>query len=144
MKKVTLKLTALVMLLGGTITVSYAQTNKINVVTSAVPFLRISPDARSGGMGDVGIATAPDANAAFANIARTPFTTSKFGVAINYTPWLRDLSVNDVFLASLGGYYKISDGQAISASLRYFKLGSIQFTDALGNDLQQYNPKVLQ
>jgi hypothetical protein len=140
MKKVTLKLTALVMLLGGTITVSYAQ-NKINVVTSAVPFLRISPDARSGGMGDVGIATAPDANAAFANIARTPFATSKSGVAINYTPWLRDLSVNDVFLASLSGYYKISDGQAISASLRYFKLGSIQFTDAQGNDLQQYNPK---
>ena len=140
MKKVTLKLTALVMLLGGTITVSNAQ-NKINVVTSAVPFLRISPDARSGGMGDVGIATAPDANSAFANIARTPFSTSKAGVAINYTPWLRDLSVNDVFLASLAGYYKISDGSAISASLRYFKLGSIQFTDAQGNDLQQYNPK---
>ncbi len=140
MKKVTLKLTALVMLLGGTITVSYAQ-NKINVVTSAVPFLRISPDARSGGMGDVGIATAPDANAAFANIARTPFATSKAGIAINYTPWLRDLSVNDVFLASLAGYYQIDDVQAISASLRYFKLGSIQFTDASGNDLQQYNPR---
>jgi Type IX secretion system protein PorV len=140
MKKVTLKLTALVMLLGGTITVSNAQ-NKINVVTSAVPFLRISPDARSGGMGDVGIATAPDANAAFANIARTPFATSKAGVAINYTPWLRDLSVNDVFLGNLAGYFKLDDRQAISASLRYFKLGSIQFTDALGNDLQQYNPK---
>ncbi len=128
------------MLLGGTITVSQAQ-NRINVVTSAVPFLRISPDARSGGMGDVGIATTPDANAAFANIARTPFATSKVGVAINYTPWLRDLSVNDVFLASLAGYYKIDDQQAISASLRYFKLGSIQFTDALGNDLNEYNPK---
>jgi len=140
MKKVTLKLTALVMLLGGTITVSYAQ-NKINVVTSAVPFLRISPDARSGGMGDVGIATAPDANAAFANIARTPFAKSKAGVAINYTPWLRDLSVNDVFLASLAGYYQIDDVQAISLGLRYFKLGSIQFTDASGQDLQQYNPR---
>jgi hypothetical protein len=140
MKKVTLKLTALVMLLGGTITVSYAQ-NKINVVTSAVPFLRISPDARSGGMGDVGIATAPDANAAFANIARTPFATSKTSIAVNYTPWLRDLAVNDVFLASLAGYYKISDGQAISLGLRYFKLGSIQFTDAQGVDLQTYNPR---
>jgi hypothetical protein len=140
MKKVTLKLTALVMLLGGTITVSNAQ-NKINVVTTAVPFLRISPDARSGGMGDVGIATAPDANAAFANIARTPFATNKIGIAVNYTPWLRDLSVNDVFLASLAGYYKISDGQAISLGMRYFKLGSIQFTDAQGVDLQTYNPK---
>ena len=128
------------MLLGGTITVSYAQ-NKINVVTSAVPFLRISPDARSGGMGDVGIATAPDANAAFANIARTPFATSKVGVAVNYTPWLRDLSVNDVFLASLAGYYKIDDKQALSLGLRYFKLGSIQFTDASGNDITQGHPK---
>jgi hypothetical protein len=139
MKKVTLKLTALVMLLGGTITVSNAQ--NINVVTSAVPFLRISPDARSGGMGDVGIATAPDANAAFANIARTPFATSKTSIAVNYSPWLRDLSVNDVFIASLGGYYKLDDKQAISASLRYFKLGTVQFTDQSGNDLQQYNPK---
>ena len=128
------------MLLGGTITVSFAQ-NKINVVTSAVPFLRISPDARSGGMGDVGIATAPDANAAFANIARTPWATSKMGVAINYTPWLRDLGVTDVFLASLAGYYKLDDQQALYFGLRYFKLGSIQFTDALGNDLEQYNPK---
>jgi hypothetical protein len=141
MKKVTLKLTALVMLLGGSISVSNAQNNTINVVTSAVPFLRISPDARSGGMGDVGIATAPDANAAFANIARTPFSTSKGGVAINYTPWLRDLGVNDVFLASLAGYYKIDDQSAISGSLRYFKLGSIQFTDVNGADLQTYNPK---
>jgi len=140
MKKVTLKLTALVMLLGGTLTVSYAQ-SKINVVTSAVPFLRISPDARSGGMGDVGIAIAPDANAAFANIARTPFASSKVGVGVNYTPWLRDLSVNDVFLASLAGYYKIDDKQALSLGMRYFKLGSIQFTDNQGNDLQQYNPK---
>jgi hypothetical protein len=140
MKKVTLKLTALVMLLGGTITVSYAQ-NKINVVTSAVPFLRISPDARSGGMGDVGIATAPDANAAFANIARTPFATSKTGVAVNYTPWLRDLGVNDVFLASLAGYYKLDDQQAVSLGLRYFKLGDIQFTDASGMDLEQYKPR---
>lgn len=128
------------MLLGGTITVSNAQT-KINVVTSAVPFLRISPDARSGGMGDVGIAIAPDANAAFANIARTPFASSKIGIGVNYTPWLRDLSVNDVFLASLAGYFKLDDQQAISASMRYFKLGSIQFTDALGNDLQTYNPR---
>lgn len=141
MKKVTLKLTALVMLLGGAITVSHAQ-DKINVVTSAVPFLRISPDARSGGMGDVGIATAPDANASFANIARTPFATGgKLGLAVNYTPWLRDLSVNDVFLASVAGYYKIDDQQAISLGLRYFKLGSIQFTDASGSPLQQYNPR---
>jgi len=127
------------MLLGGTLTVN-AQ-NKINVVTSAVPFLRISPDARSGGMGDVGIAIAPDANASFANIARTPFASSKISVGANYTPWLRDLSVNDVFLAGVAGYFKFDDKQAISASLRYFKLGSIEFTDINGNPLGQGKPK---
>ncbi len=128
------------MLLGGTITVSNAQ-NKINVVTSAVPFLRISPDARSSGMGEVAIATAPDADAAFANIGRTPFSTQKAAIAVNYTPWLRDLNVNDVFLASLAGYYKFDEKQAISASLRYFKLGSIQLTDAQGQTLLDYDPK---
>jgi len=141
MKRVTLKLTTLVMLLGGAITVSNAQTKPINVVTSAVPFLRITPDARSGGMGDVGIATSTDANAAFSNLAKTTFATSKSGVAINYVPWLRDLSVQDVYLASLSGFYKIDDESAFSASLRYFSLGSIQFTDNLGNDLQTFRPR---
>ena len=141
MKRVTLKLTTLVVLLGGVINVSFAQSNKINVVTSAVPFLRITPDARSGGMGDAGIATSPDANSSFSNLAKTPFNTSKSGVAINYVPWLRDLAVNDVYLASLAGFYKIDEEQAISASLRYFSLGSIQFTDANGNDLQTYRPR---
>jgi hypothetical protein len=141
MKRVTLKLTTLVMLLGGAITVSNAQTKPINVVTSAVPFLRITPDARSGGMGDVGIATSTDANSAFSNLAKTTFATSKSGVAINYVPWLRDLSVQDVYLASLSGFYKIDDESAFSASLRYFSLGSIQFTDNLGNDLQTFRPR---
>lgn len=141
MKKVTLKLTALVMLLGGAITVSNAQTTPINVVTTAVPFLRITPDARSGGMGDLGIATSPDANSAFSNIAKTPFNTKKWAIGANYVPWLRDLSVNDVYLASLAGYYKVDDNSAISGSLRYFSLGNIQFTDNLGNDLQTFRPR---
>ncbi|MGC4101769.1 type IX secretion system outer membrane channel protein PorV [Ferruginibacter sp.] len=140
MKRVTLKLTTLVVLLGGTITVTNAQ-KKINVVTSAVPFLRITPDARSGGMGDAAIATAPDANSSFSNLAKTPYISSKYGLAINYVPWLRDLSVNDVYLASLAGFYKLSDNEAITASLRYFSLGSIQFTDGAGNDLQTYRPR---
>ncbi|MBS1510539.1 MAG: type IX secretion system outer membrane channel protein PorV [Bacteroidetes bacterium] len=140
MKRVTLKLTTLVVLLGGVFTVANAQ-SKINVVTSAVPFLRITPDARSGGMGDAGIATAPDANASFANLAKTTFNSNKYGLAINYVPWLRDLAVNDVYLASLAGFYKLDDQQAITASLRYFSLGSIQFTDGNGNDLQTYRPR---
>ena len=141
MKQVTLKLTALVMLLGGALSVANAQTTKINVVTSAVPFLRISPDARSGGMGDVGIATSADANSIYWNLSKTVFANSKGGVAVTYTPWLKDLGLNDVYLASAAGYYKIDDQQAISASLRYFSLGNIQFTDNLGNDLSTFRPR---
>jgi Type IX secretion system protein PorV len=141
MKKVAYKLTALVMLLGVLVSVTNAQTNKINVVTTAVPFLRITPDARSGGMGDVGVATSADANASFSNLAKTTFSKVKGGVALNYVPWLRDLAVNDVYLASLAGFYKLDDIQAISGSLRYFSLGNIQFTDNLGNDLQTFRPR---
>ncbi|MEJ7627521.1 MAG: type IX secretion system outer membrane channel protein PorV [Ferruginibacter sp.] len=144
MKQATLKLTALVMLLAGATSGAVAQTsgsNNISVVTTAVPFLRISPDARSAGMGDVGIATMPDAYSGFWNIAKTPFAASKFNIGATYTPWLNDLDLKDVYLASLSGYYKLDDVQAISASLRYFSLGSIQFTDALGNSLQQERPR---
>jgi hypothetical protein len=133
MKKVTLKLTALVMLVGGAITVANAQSTKpINVVTSAVPFLRVTPDARAGGMADVGIATSADANSMFNNLAKTPFASQKGSVALNYVPWLRDLSINDIYMASLAGFYKLDDQQAISGSLRYFSLGSIEFADFNG------------
>ena len=115
--------------------------NNISVVTTAVPFLRISPDARSAGMGDVGIATMPDAYSHFWNIAKTPFATSKFQIGATYTPWLNDLDLKDVYLASLSGYYKLDEQQAISGSVRYFSLGSIQFTDASGNPLQQERPR---
>ena len=142
MKQVTLKLTALVMLLGGAFSVANAQTTtNINVVTTAVPFLRISPDARSGAMGDVGIATSADANSNFWNLAKTPFATNKAGVAATYTPWLKDLGLNDVYLASLAGFYKIDETSAVSASVRYFSLGNIQFTDNLGNDLSTFRPR---
>ena len=141
MKKATFKLTALALLMGSAAIVN-AQTGKIiNVVTTAVPFLRISPDARSGGMGDVGIATPADANSSFWNQAKIPFATSKAGIGVTYTPWLKGLELNDVYLASLAGYYKLDDQQAISASMRYFSLGNIQFTDALGNDLNLFRPR---
>ena len=113
----------------------------INVVTTAVPFLRISPDARAGGMGEVGIATSPDVNAPFWNLAKTPFNTSKFQVGLTYTPWLKRLGLNDVFLGSMSGYYKLDDDQALSATLRYFNLGSIQFTDNLGNVFSEGRPR---
>lgn len=141
MKKGTLKLTALALMLGSAVNFVNGQANTINVVTSAVPFLRISPDARSGGMGDVGIATAPDANSAFWNLAKTPFNTNTGGISVTYTPWLKDLGLNDVYLASLSGFYKLDENQAISASLRYFSLGNIQFTDNLGNELSTFRPR---
>lgn len=139
MKKATLKLTALVMALSGTIAVSNAQT--INVVTSAVPFLRISPDARAGGMGDAGIATNPDANTGFWNLAKAPFADHKMSISATYTPWLSDLKLNDVYLTSVAGYYQLDETQAVSGSLRYFSLGNIQFTDFSGNNLQSFRPR---
>src|SRR3982750_395138 len=129
MKKATIKLTALVLLLGSTPHVLKAQqTDPINVVTSAVPFLRISPDARAGGMGDLGVATSPDANSSFWNLAKTPFAKSKSGIGLTYTPWLKDLGLNDVYLLAMAGYYQLDDQQALSGSIRYFSLGNIQFT----------------
>jgi hypothetical protein len=142
MKKVILKLTALGMLIGTTISVKAQTTaNPINVVTTAVPFLRISPDARSGGMGDVGVATIPDASSIFWNLSKVPFAQSKSAITLTYTPWLKGLDLNDVYLVSAAGYHQLDDQQAISASLRYFSLGNIQFTDNSGNDLQTYRPR---
>jgi len=122
-------------------TISAQTTNNINVVTAAVPMLRISPEARAGGMGDLGIATLPDANASFWNQAKIPFAKQKSALALNYTPWLRDIGLTDVFIATAAGYHQLDDNQALSASLRYFNLGTIQFTDFAGNDLQRFNPR---
>jgi Type IX secretion system protein PorV len=143
MKKVSIKLSALALILGGFCDIVKGQSsaNTINVVTSAVPFLRISPDARAGGMGDVGVATAPDANSAFWNLAKNPFNTSPGGLSFTYTPWLKDLGLNDVYLISGAGYYKLNDNEAISGSIRYFSLGNIQFTDNFGNELTSYRPR---
>jgi len=117
-----------------------AQTDSINIVSTAVPFLRISPDARAGGMGDLAIATSPDANAPFWNLAKVPFAKKSTAIAVNYTPWLKDLGLTDVFLASMAFYHKLDDQQAISSSLRYFSLGNIQLTDYSGNILNTVKP----
>ena len=115
---------------------------KINVVTTAVPFLRISPDARSGGMGDLSLATSPDAASSYFNLGKVPFNELTAGVNVTYTPWLKNL-VNDVYLASVAGFYKLDELQAISGSLRYFSLGSIQFTNENGQSLGSRNPREL-
>ncbi len=106
-----------------------AQNEPINVVSTSAPFLRISPDARGGGMGETGLATPVDANAGFWNLSKIPFSTNKSAIAATYSPWLKKLGLNDVYLATLAGYYKLDDDQAISSSLRYFSLGNIALTD---------------
>lgn len=140
MKSTALRLSAAVSLLMAGILPGAQAQQPINVVTTAVPFLRISPDARAGGMGDLALATSPDASSSYFNLGKVPFNTSSGGVNVTYTPWLKKL-VNDVYLASLSGYYKFDEISAISASLRYFSLGSIQFTDNFGNNLQSANPR---
>lgn len=95
-----------------------------NPVNYAVISQTIAPDARGGGLGDVGAATDPDVNSQYWNAAKYPFCISRAGVALNFTPWLRSL-VNDMNLAYLAGYYRIGDYSAVSASLRYFSMGEI-------------------
>ncbi len=143
MKRKTLQLLAVVFLFAG-INSAYAQSGQsepINVVTTAVPFLRISPDARAGGMGDLGVATSPDANSVFWNLAKLPFAVNKAGAGLTYTPWLKDLGLNDVYLLAASGYYKLDEMSAIGASIRYFSLGDITFTDGLGNSLGEGRPR---
>jgi hypothetical protein len=100
MKRKTLGLTAILLIFVGMNSLKAQDT--INVVTTAVPFLRISPDARAGGMGDLGVATSPDANSGMYNLAKTPFATKNASFGLTYTPWLKDLGLNDVYLLSFG------------------------------------------
>lgn len=102
--------------------------NFFNPVTTSVTSQSIAPDARSAGMGDVGAATDPDVVSQYWNPAKYPFNISRAGVAINYTPWLRQL-VSDIDLAYVAGYYRIGDYSAVSASLRYFSLGEVQVSN---------------
>ena len=98
--------------------------NMFNPVTTSVTSLSIAPDARGGGMGDVGAATEADVNSQYWNPAKYPFCVGRAGLSISYTPWLRKL-VNDINLANVAGFYRIGDYSAISASLRYFSLGEV-------------------
>lgn len=114
--------------------------DSVNIVTTAVPFLRISPDARAGGMGDVGISMEGDVNSVFWNHAKIPFNKRNGGFGLTYTPWLRDLGLNDVYMITAAGYNKINDNAAISGGIRYFSLGSITLTDFFGNTLNTVRP----
>lgn len=127
------KILSIIMILLSCIAVkAQDKTNMFNPVNSAVTSQTIAPDARSAGMGDVGVATGPDAASQFWNPAKYPFCISRAGVALNYTPWLRQL-VSDMDLAYLSGYYRIGDYSAVSGSLRYFSLGEVMLSSGQDN-----------
>lgn len=141
------KATFLVLATLFTITFTHAQVinpnqlngKELNTITTAVPFLNIAPDSRAGGMGDMGCATSPDVNSQAYNPAKYVFNKNTFGISVSYSPWLRKL-VNDINLAYLSGYYRMTEMDAIGFSIRYFSLGDIQFTDDYGELLSVQNP----
>ena len=110
-----------------------------NVITTAVPFVSIVPDARGGAMGDCGVASTPDVYSMHYNPAKYVFLQDKFCVGLNYSPWLTQLT-RDMNLAYLAAAYKINDRSSVAATLRYFNCGEINFRDPNNYDLGTYNP----
>jgi hypothetical protein len=143
--KLTSLITALILLISGNynsqITTQNLSGKTINTITTAVPFLLISPDSRSGAMGDVGAAIKPDANSVFWNPAKLVFIEEgdDIGFSMSYSPWLRAL-VNDINLAYLTVYKRIDRNSTIGGSLRYFSLGNITFTDNFGGTIRDFKP----
>ena len=139
--KLTLAFSLLLSLFGQSLLAQTANTNgsSIKAITTAVPFLLICPDSRSGGMGETGVAYADNAYATHHNLSGLAFAEHKFGFAMNYTPWLRRL-VPDINLGYLSGYYNISErAGVVAASLRFFSLGKIIFTDEQATEVGEFN-----
>jgi hypothetical protein len=113
--------------------------DRLNTISTAVPFLLIAPDARSGAMGDAGVASSPDANSMHWNAAKFAFVEEDMGFSMNYTPWLRAL-VPDINLSYLSGFKRLDEIQTLGFSLVYFSMGEIYFTDEVGNQLFPVKP----
>lgn len=116
-----------------------AQQIQLNAITTAVPFLQIGPDSRSGAMGDAGVAISPDANSVHWNASKLAFAKNEMEFSLSYAPWLRALT-NDMSIGYLSGYKKLNKTQAIGGSLRYFTLGQISFTDETGAPIRDFKP----
>lgn len=125
--------------LAGSFTANSQNPDDQRPITTAVPFLMINPDARTGGMGDLGVATEADAASMQWNVGKLAFAPKDMSFNVSYTPWLRNL-VPDINLAYLGFYKKIGDRVCIGASLKYFSLGDITFTDQNGTNIGVYTP----
>ena len=118
---------------------AFGDQDQYNTITTAVPFLRISPDSRAGGLGDAGVSTTPDANSIHWNAAKLAFLPEGQALSLSYTPWLSRL-VPDINLAYLSYYHTLGRRQTLGVSMRYFSLGDITFTDDRGNNIGQFNP----
>lgn len=116
-----------------------AQQVQLNTITTAVPFLLIAPDSRSGALGDAGVALSPDAASMHWNPGKLAFAENEFEVTLSYSPWLRAL-VDDMNLAYVAGYKKLNKNQAVSAGIRFFSLGKITFTDETGTAIRDFRP----
>lgn len=112
---------------------------QVNTITTAVPFLMIAPDSRSGALGDAGVALSPDVNSLHWNPAKYAFIDDNFGTAISYTPWLRNI-IDDINLSYLTGYWRMDENQVFAGALRYFSLGNIQFYNKQGHFTRDFNP----
>lgn len=140
-KKIIVFTLLLILSAGLTTTQAEDLKNEFNPVQTGVTSLGIAPDARGAAMGDLGVATEPDAYSQYWNLLKYAFAYSTAAISLSYTPWLRKL-VNDIYLANLSGYWKIggNDNQAVSASLRYFSLGEVNLTDDSGETTNSVNP----
>lgn len=139
-KRFILTLIAIVLVGFSAIAQSNVLGQQLNTITTAVPFLLIAPDSRAAGMGDIGCATAADINSQHHNPSKYVFNKNPFGISVSYVPWLRKLGIGDINLLYLSTYYKITEMDAISFSLRYFSLGGVEFTDENGVTQGDYNP----
>jgi hypothetical protein len=113
-----------------------------NAITTAAPFLLITPDARSGGMGDIGVATSSDAFSAFHNPSKTVFNTNQISIGVNYTPWLRNL-VDDIFVGGFSYVNRFKESAAWGVDFKYFSLGEIELTNSAGTGIGSENPNEL-
>lgn len=118
---------------------SISKNGLTQVITTAVPFIRISPDARASGMADVGVSTSPDANSGFHNPAKFAFVESDYGGSLNFAPWLRQIT-NDIYLGTINGYMKIAPNHTFGLGFRYFTLGAITLTDKDNNIIGEGKP----
>lgn len=112
---------------------------QLNTITTALPFMSITPDSRAGGMGDAGTALSPSSSSVYWNTSALSFSKTKSEISLSYVPWLRQLT-NDIHLSYLSGYVQLNKIHTIGGALRFFSLGEITFTDASGNVIRDDKP----